>query len=43
VQYLHFFAIVVVGPNTIPLLVVPNLAPQEVPTPVQNESGDVNE
>jgi hypothetical protein len=52
-QYLQFFAIVVVGLgvilhsihcfSAIPSLVIPNLALQEVPPPIQDESVDMNE
>jgi hypothetical protein len=43
VQYSNLVPCVVVGPNVIPSLVVPNLAPQEVPPPIQDGSGDVTE
>jgi hypothetical protein len=34
---------VVVGLNAIPSLIIPNLAPQKVPFPIQNEHGDAME
>ncbi len=42
-QYLHLVPYVVPSPNVIPSLIVPNLALQEVPPPVQDENGDVSE
>ncbi len=43
VQYLHLVPCVVVDPNAIPSLIVPNIAPQEVLPPIQDENGDVSE
>jgi len=43
VQYLHLVSCVVVGPDVIPSLIVPNIAPQKVPLPIQDEHGDVME
>jgi hypothetical protein len=43
VQYLHLVPCVAIGPNVIPSLVVSDFAPQEVPLPIQDESGDVSE
>jgi len=34
---------VVVGPNVIPSLVISSLIPQDVPLPIQDGSGNVNE
>jgi hypothetical protein len=42
-QYLHLVPYVVVGPNEIPSLIVPDLALQEVPPPIQDENEDVSE
>jgi len=42
-QYLHLVSCVVVGPNVIPSLIAPSIAPQEVPFPIQDEQGDVME
>jgi hypothetical protein len=43
IQYPHFVPCVVVGPSVILSLVVPDLAPQKVPLPIQDESEDVSE
>jgi len=43
VQHLHFVSCVLAGPNTIPSLIVPNLALQEVPLPIQDEHGNAME
>jgi hypothetical protein len=43
IQYPHFVPCVVVGPSVILSLVVPDLAPQKIPFPIQDENGDVSE
>jgi len=43
VQYLHLVTCVVVSPYVIPSSIVPNLAPQGVPPPIQSDHGDVME
>jgi hypothetical protein len=42
-QYLHLVPYVVVGPNAIPLLIVPDLTLQKVSPSNQDENGDVSE
>jgi len=43
VQYLHLVTCVVASLYAIPSSVVPNLAPQEVSPPIQNEHGNAME
>ncbi len=43
VQYPHLVSCVATDPNAIPSLIVPNLAPQKVFPPIQNEHGDAME
>jgi hypothetical protein len=42
-QYPHLVSCVVVGPDAIPSLIVPNLSPQEVFPSIQYEHGDAME
>jgi len=42
-QYHHLVRYVVVGPNAIPSIIVPNLALQKVPLLIQDDNGNVSE
>jgi len=42
-QYLHLVPYVVIGPNAIPSLIIPDFALQKVSPSIQDENGDVSE